>query len=159
MFLLACRSSRHETTGVTPAELYFGRDLRLPLDLLRENPPESSEKVPQSSDDFVRNLKERLEGIHSKIRERLNLKSIQVKARYDRGARKVLFEEGQKVWLFKPRREKGRAPKFQSNWEGPFLVIRKLSDVVYCVQKSAKHKKKVMHADRLAPFSEKLLND
>jgi len=39
MFLLAYRSSRHEATGVTPAELYFGRDLRLPIDLLRESPP------------------------------------------------------------------------------------------------------------------------
>lgn len=34
MFLLAYRSSKHETTGLTPAELYFGRDFRLPLDLL-----------------------------------------------------------------------------------------------------------------------------
>ncbi|XP_071570614.1 uncharacterized protein [Temnothorax nylanderi] len=35
MFLLAFRSSKHETTGLTPAELYFARDLRLPLDLLQ----------------------------------------------------------------------------------------------------------------------------
>jgi len=34
IFLLAYRSSRHETTGVTLAELYFA--LRLPLDLTRK---------------------------------------------------------------------------------------------------------------------------
>jgi len=31
MFLLAYRSSKHESIGVTPAELYLGRDLRLSL--------------------------------------------------------------------------------------------------------------------------------
>jgi len=35
MCLLACRTSKHESTGATPAELYFARDLRLPLDLLQ----------------------------------------------------------------------------------------------------------------------------
>jgi len=33
MFLLAYRSSKHATTEVTPAELYFARELRLPIDL------------------------------------------------------------------------------------------------------------------------------
>jgi len=38
MFLLAYRSSKHEVTNVIPAALYFGRDLNLPLDLLRDSP-------------------------------------------------------------------------------------------------------------------------
>lgn len=36
--VLAYRSSRHEATGVTPAELYFARDLRLSDDLLKGSP-------------------------------------------------------------------------------------------------------------------------
>jgi len=40
MCLLACRTSKHESTGATPAELYFAQDLRLPLDLLRGSFPE-----------------------------------------------------------------------------------------------------------------------
>jgi len=31
MFLLAYRSSKQEITQVTPAELYFGGDLNLPI--------------------------------------------------------------------------------------------------------------------------------
>ncbi|KAL6256695.1 hypothetical protein P5V15_011622 [Pogonomyrmex californicus] len=38
--LLAYRSSKHEVTDFTPAELNLGRKLRLPLDLLRGCPPE-----------------------------------------------------------------------------------------------------------------------
>lgn len=45
MFLLAYRSSKHEATGVSPAELYFARDLTLPLDLLRESPLQEDRRV------------------------------------------------------------------------------------------------------------------
>jgi len=45
MYLLAYRSSKHETTGITPAVLYFTQDLRLPIDLLRGNPPVSEEQL------------------------------------------------------------------------------------------------------------------
>ena len=38
LFLLAYRASTHETTGVKPANLVFGRELRLPCDLMFEAP-------------------------------------------------------------------------------------------------------------------------
>lgn len=53
MFLLAYRTSKHETTGVTPAELYFARDLRLPLDLLRGSSPGFQEKNSPTTGNFV----------------------------------------------------------------------------------------------------------
>lgn len=57
--------------------------------------------------------------------------------------------------MYNPRRKIGRTPKLQSNWEGPVLIIKKLSDVVFCIQKSSRHRKKIVYADRLAPFYEK----
>jgi len=45
MFLLSYRTSKHEATGLSPAEVYLGRDLRLPLDLLRGRPPDSQKKT------------------------------------------------------------------------------------------------------------------
>jgi len=158
MFLLAYRSSKHESTGVTPAELYLGRDLRLPLDLLRGNPPELQDQELQTVEDYIKNLKEKIEKIHTYVRGKLSLKSSRVKVQYDRKARQILFEEGQKVWLYNPRRFKGKAPKLQRNWEGPFTVIKKLSDVVYCIQKTLRHRKKVVHSDRLALFVERRLS-
>ena len=154
MFLLAYRSSKHETTGVTPAELYFARELRLPIDLLQGSP--RFENGFSSEGNFVENLKEKLEEIHSNVRERMTLKSLQVKARYDRKARTVLFKEGERVWFYNPQRSKGKAQKLQNNWEGPYLVVKKFNDVVYCIQRTARHRKKVVHADRLAPFLERI---
>lgn len=155
MFLLAYRSSKHEATGLTPAELYYARDLRLPLDLLQGNPPELPEQQSHSVGYYVGNLRERLREIHAKVRKKMLLRSSKVKTWYDRGARQISFKEGQKVWLFNPQRRKGKAPKLQSNWEGPYTIVKKLSDVVFCIRKTLRHRKKVVHADRLAPFIER----
>jgi len=78
MFLLAYKSSKHKTTGVTPAELYFARDLRLLMDLLRGNPPEQNLSF-HSSEDYVSDLAKRLEVIHCEVREQMEEKSLKMK--------------------------------------------------------------------------------
>ena len=77
MFLLAYRSSKHEATGASPAELYFARDLRLPLDLLRGAPPINEENG--SSEEFIQKLKRKLDSVHDSARQRLNLQSLRSK--------------------------------------------------------------------------------
>jgi len=68
MCLLAYRSSKRETTGVTPAELYLARNLRLPMDLLRGNPPSKR-----------KSFRKKLEDLHEIVRKRVNIKSSQTK--------------------------------------------------------------------------------
>lgn len=155
MFLLAYRSSRHETTKVSPSEIYFARNLRLPLDLLRGIPP--GEEGHLCSEDYVLDLRKKLDMIYEAARETVDIKSERVKSAYDQKAREVDFTVAQKVWFYNPRREKGKAPKLQTHWEGPYEVVKKLSDVVYCIQKSHRYKKKIIHADRLASFYERQL--
>lgn len=151
MFLLSYRSSKHETTGVTPAEVYFARNLRLPIDLLRGNPPGEWEENTEKG--YINELKRRLDRIHRHVRERMEVRSSRTKVWYDRKARLIQFQEGQKVWLYNPRRERGKAPKLQSHWEGPYTVLKKLSDVVFCIRKA--HRRKIVHADRLAIYHER----
>jgi len=55
------------------------------------------------------------------------------------------FEQGQKVWFYNSRRKEGKTPKLQRDWEGPYVVVRKLSDVVYCIRRSNRHKNKIVH--------------
>ncbi|KAF8771470.1 Retrovirus-related Pol polyprotein like [Argiope bruennichi] len=52
-FLLAYRSSVHETTGYSPTQMLFGRDLRLPADLLFSRPPHA----PLAPEEYVENLR------------------------------------------------------------------------------------------------------
>jgi hypothetical protein len=43
IFLLAYRASVHNSMGLTPANLVFGRDLRKPSDLLFGTPPDKED--------------------------------------------------------------------------------------------------------------------
>jgi hypothetical protein len=60
IFLLAYRASTHETNGVTHASTVFGRELRLPCDLMFGAP--SDKEI--STTDYTTDLIERLHNIH-----------------------------------------------------------------------------------------------
>jgi len=94
------------------------------LDLLRGSPLERGEE--NSSEDYVQRLKKKLNDVHNDARRRLNLQSLRSKIRYDQRARKINFDIGQNVWSHNPRRERGKSPKLQSNWEGTYKIIKKL---------------------------------
>lgn len=147
MCLLAYRAAVHEATQYTPAMLNLGREVRLPIDLLFGERPEAKE-VPQ----FVARLREKLCSIHELARRHLNLASSRMKTRYDLRAEGPRFRAGDLVWLYNPCRKKTRSPKLQANWEGPYVVLKCLNDVVYRIQRNPRAKAKVVHADRLLPY-------
>jgi hypothetical protein len=53
------------------------------------------------------------------------------KAYYDKKAKDRKFEVDDKVYLFCPAKKPGRCHKFRSFWQGPFIVVQKLSDLNY----------------------------
>ncbi|GFX29206.1 retrovirus-related Pol polyprotein from transposon 412 [Trichonephila clavipes] len=146
-FLLANRSTVHETTGYSPSQMLFGRDLRLPADLLFSRPPDA----PLAPEKYIEKLQARMEEMHHLARERISMASEKMKTRYDARATGHDFHEGDKVWLWNPKRRKGLSPKLQTNWEGPYTVLKRLNDVVVRIQKSPHSKPKVIHYNRLAP--------
>ncbi|GFX32465.1 kinectin [Trichonephila clavipes] len=78
----------------------------------------------------------RMEVMHHLARERIGMASEKMKTRYDARATGREFREGNKVWLWNPKRRKGLSPKLQTNWEGPYTVLKRLNDVVVRIQKS-----------------------
>ncbi|KAF8789440.1 Retrovirus-related Pol polyprotein like [Argiope bruennichi] len=148
LFLLAYRSAVHETTGYSPSQILFGRDLRLPADLLLNRLPDA----PLVPEEYVENLRTRMEEVHHLARDRIGMASEKMKTRYDARATGHNFHEGDQVWLWNPKRRKGLSPKLQTNWEGPYTVFKRLNDVVVRIQKSPHSKPKVIHCNRLAPY-------
>ncbi|GFX73549.1 retrovirus-related Pol polyprotein from transposon 412 [Trichonephila clavipes] len=126
----------------------FGRDLRLPCDLLFGRPPDT----PSSPEEYVQNLQARFEDVHNLARERINLRTEKMKTRYDTKATGHQFKEGDKVWFYNPTRRKGLSPKLQSHWDGPYTILKIINDVVIRIRKSTNSKPRVVHYDRLASY-------
>jgi hypothetical protein len=148
LFLLAYRASTHDTTGLTPAKLMFGRELRLPCDLLFGVPPDK--ELPTT--DYATDLVDHLHDIHNYARQHLKLASDRMKTRYDKLAKSAGYHEGNRVWLYRPTRTKGKSPKLQSSWDGPYKIVTRINDVVYRIQGNSRSRMMVVQLDRLASY-------
>ncbi|KAJ8943248.1 hypothetical protein NQ318_009939 [Aromia moschata] len=150
-YLSGAPFERHESTTYTPSMLTSGREMKLPTDLILGRPLEENQE--RSLPEFVENLRERMDQIHRFAREKLKIHSDKMKQRLDTTSTETAFKPGDAVWLYAPKRTKGKSPKLQSNWEGPYTIIRKINDLVYRIQLSPRSKPKVVHLERLARYT------
>jgi hypothetical protein len=125
----------------------FGRELRLPCDLLFGVPPDK--ELPTT--DYATDLVDYLHDIHNYARQHLKLASDRMKTRYDKFANSAGYHERDRVWLYRPTRTKGKSPKLQSSWDGPYKVVTRIN-VVYRIQRNPRSRMMVVHLDRLASY-------
>lgn len=149
LFLMAYRSAVNESSGQTPSKVLFGREMRLPCDLVFGSKP--GEDI--AGEDYVSDLRRKMEDTHELVRTNLKLASDRMKKYYDSRAEESCYKEGDLVWLYNPRRRRGLCPKLQKSWEGPYVIKKKINDVVYRIYKAPRGKPIVVHSDRLAPFA------
>ena len=148
--MMAYRSSVHESTGCSPSEMMLGRNVQLPVELLFSRPQEEALDSPTK---YAHQLQQRMERTHDFARDTLRIESDRQKRHYDHRADRGLYDVGDAVWLHNPKRKRGISPKLQRPWEGPYLVTTRISDVVYRIQRTTKAKPKVVHYDRLKPYT------
>ncbi|KAJ8953410.1 hypothetical protein NQ318_023527, partial [Aromia moschata] len=108
------------------------------------------ENQERSLPEFVEDLREKMDRIHRFVREKLKIHSDKMKQRLDTTSTETAFKPGDAVWLYAPKRTKGKSPKLQSNWEGPYTIIKK---IIYRIQLSPRSKPKVVHLERLAKYT------
>ncbi|CAM4558036.1 unnamed protein product [Caretta caretta] len=107
--LFAYREVPQESTGFSPFELLYGRRVRGPLDLMRD----------------------------------------EQKVWYDRTARARAYATGDQVMVLIPMRKN----KLQAAWEGPFKVVKQLTEVNYVVELSNQaHHCRVYHVNMMKPY-------
>ncbi len=56
------------------------------------------------------------------------------KRNYDARSKGRNFEAGESVWVYSPKKKRGRYPMLDCHWEGPCLVLERVGEVVYKVQ-------------------------
>lgn len=147
--MLAYRSSIHETTGVSPAIMMFGRELTLPVDMTLGRPIRDERLCVT---EHAYKIEQKLLDIHEFARKRLNISSESKKRRYDVKLHKIHYEMGDAVWYYNPKRKVGFNPKRQRPWKGPMVVVERLNEVLFRIQAGPKSKPLVVHHDKLKPY-------
>ena len=145
LLLMAYRTSIHETTGCTPAMMMMmGRDLRLPIDLIFGR----TEEEPSTG--AILTTLSPCRKDWSWCTDSREMQSDWMKEYYDsHNLYSHKLGNGDAVWLYNPRRKKGISPKLQRSWEGPYVIIKKINDLMYQIQLGPRTKTKVVHRNRL----------
>ncbi|XP_064484714.1 uncharacterized protein LOC135396973 [Ornithodoros turicata] len=147
--MFALRSVPHETTGFSPAELVYGRELRSPMRLVREH--WEGKSGDRTVVEYVLDLLQRLQDTREIAEANMRESQERAKTYYDRNARPRTYKEGDKVLVLRPT----RANKLQVHWDGPFKVLRKLSDTTYMVEfRGRKKEVRTYHTNLMKPYIE-----
>jgi len=94
----------------------------------------------------------KFDDIHNFARQRLKVASDRMKSCYGQLANSASFQEGDRVWLYRPTRKRGKSPKLQTCWEGSYTIISRINDDIYRIQRHPTAKMMVVHLDILAPY-------
>lgn len=148
--LMAYRSSKHASTKVTPNKMMLGREITLPVQAFISEPEKDNREI--STTEYIENLQQILNYTHSYARKHLKESNEYQKKHYDQGAKGRKLYLGQAVWLHDPTRKIGVCSKLLPKWKGPYIVVRKIDDLIYMVKRSPRQPAKVYHIDRLIPY-------
>ncbi|CAM5124599.1 unnamed protein product [Natator depressus] len=147
--LFAYREVPQESTGFSPFELLYGRRVRGPLDLMRDEWEGKATPDGESVVEYVLTFRERLAELMGLARENLARAQRKQKVWYDRTARARAYATGDQVMVLIPVRKN----KLQAAWEGPFKVVKQLNEVNYVVELSNRaHHRRVYHVNMMKPY-------
>ena len=150
LLLFTVREAIQESLGFSPFELVYGRTVRGPLKLLKEN--WLTEKAPVSLLDQVSNLRSRLTRITELAMENLKASQARMKTWYDRRAKNRSFKEGEKVLALLPV---PNSP-LQARFCGPYLITKKLNNVNYVISTPDRRKsQRLCHVNMLKKYFER----
>jgi hypothetical protein len=116
----------HSTTKFCPFEIVYGYKPTAPIDLLPLPVQERVNFDASKRAEFVKNL-------HDRARTNIENMTKQYEKQANKGRRKMIFEEGDLVWvhLRKDRFPEQSKSKLQPRADGPLRVLRKINDNAY----------------------------
>ena len=148
--MAAYRSSVNDSTGLTPNMLMLGREVKTPLNLVFGS--NQNEEIFTSYGDYVTKLRERINTSHEICRRFMTKTAQRRKDSYDVRLSLNCYKPGDPVWMLNEMRKEGVCQKLQPIFIGPCIVLKKLNNLLYCLQLSKEGPVKVVNHDKLKPY-------
>lgn len=134
------RATPHASTEETANFMMFGRELRLPDQLVHGSaPPDTTTRAQYACD-----MRDRLQQAYEALRGQ------QQQIRSADKQEEPLFVVGEKVWLQAKRFTKGKAKKLQPKYVGPYNILEVNSNHTYLIEQ--KGRASVESESRLKPY-------
>ena len=145
--MFAYRSSIHASTKHSPNFLMFGQEVNCPVDLMYGPPPDRVNY--ECPIEYAEWLYSAMRSVFQTVRDNLKVAAQRQKFYYDRGTSERQFQVGTFVWrIYPPLAEQ----KVEVDWDGPFLVVKKISDLTYKIQKSPTSRKFNVNVNHLKSY-------
>jgi hypothetical protein len=145
-----------ETTGFSPYELLFGKNMHLPVDTTLIPKPSLGKDAEQYFTDLIAKLKMSQEI----AKENMVEKQIKAKDRFDRGAKAPSFKVGDTVLLTQEKVPQGLSPKLNVKWDGPYRIMELGPHYTYILNHIKTNKiYKYANAARLKLYHERQIDE
>ena len=109
-------SSVHTTTGFTPFELFFGRKVRIPTDILFDASYSNKENMFS-----ITEFRKKLSDIYELANESMNTRQTKSLSYHDKKVCDDILKENTEVYVYLPRNKR---EKLTLKWDGPVRIIK-----------------------------------
>ena len=141
----AMRSAENRQTGFSANRMMLGREVIQPYELMMGTAEVNSSET--SPADYVQKLGMTLSKVHDAARKNLQTALLRQKHDYDIKLKVIPYQFGDLVYKIDSASRVGQSSKLRPVWKGPYLVVKVISDNLYCIR-DRKHVS-VIHHDRL----------
>jgi transposase InsO family protein len=140
----AYRSAPNESTKLTPNLMCLVREVRMPVDLVHGY---ALHNEPKSEVEHVQDIRDHMLRAHEVARRYLKVSAQRSKDRYDIKASFTNYKVGDVVWLLHEARKV--TPKLEKKFDGPCIVVQKLSPITFKIQINQMGEQRLAHHDKL----------
>ena len=148
---MAYNSTPHESIGISPYKLVFGREMSFPIDIITDKVDEAPHE-PKYVSEYVKEMEDRMRTAHGTARKHLKVSVKRQKMLYNTNVKYHIYEKGDLAWRNQKKNIPGLKLKITRHWTGPWVIIDKLGDVIFKIQHSRASVPVVIYGDNLKPY-------
>ena len=125
-------------------QMMFGRENNLPVDLIA-GPPPGTDRCPVEYVEWTRDV---YMDAYQFLRDHLKGAGARQRQSYNHLYKPVEISAGMWVWFWYPPKANA---KLSTGWDGPYLVVKELSNTTLQIQKSRAHRLRTAHRNDCRP--------